>query len=160
MARNQFFKFYIFLALTALLSSCKPNGKENKHVVLQDTQTIQFSDTNNNISHLDTINIIDVTATELTAAYVANEVKADHDYKGKQIIVSGEITDIKKGIADDIYVVLKGSEKHRSVQCYYADEKDAQTLKKGMEISFKGKCDGLWVNVILKECERMWEPSK
>lgn len=160
MIRNHFFTFCSFLALAALISSCNPNGKENDNVVLQDTQTVLKSDTNNSILHLDTVTIIDVTAMELTAAYVANEVKADHDYKGKQILVTGEIIDIKKGVADHIYVVLKGSEKYRSVQCYYADEKDAQTLKKGMEISFKGKCDGLWVNVILSGCERMWQAGK
>ena len=160
MTRNHFFPFSVFLALAVLITSCNPNRKENYKVVLKDTQAVLKSDTNNNIPHLDTATIIDVTAIELTAAYVANEVKADEDYKGKQILVTGEITDIKKGVADDIYVVLKGSEKYRSVQCYYADAKDAQTLKKGMEISFKGKCDGLWVNVVLSGCERMFGASK
>ena len=157
MPRKYFFTFYVFLAL---ILSCKSTPKENNETISQDTVTFSKSDSNKNAIHLDTINIIDITATELTAAYIANEVKADQDYKGKQVLVTGEITDIKKGIADDIYVVLKGSEKHRSVQCYYKNEEDARTLKKGMEISFKGKCDGLWVNVILSDCERMRESGK
>ena len=49
---------------------------------------------------------IDITATDLHAAYTANEIAADQKYKGKTLRVSGEIADIGKDILATPYVVL------------------------------------------------------
>jgi hypothetical protein len=102
-------------------------------------------------------NFILISAIDLTADYIANEVKADHNYKNRQLVVRGVITEIKKGITDKIYVILQGTDRTRSVQCNYDNEEEAMTLKKGMKVYFKGECAGLWGNVILKNCERVGE---
>jgi hypothetical protein len=63
------------------------------------------------------------------------------------------IEEIKKDIVDDIYVTLKGSDGLRQVQCYFDNKEIAAKLQKGMNVVFKGKCDGLMMNVIMKDCE-------
>lgn len=104
--------------------------------------------------------LYDISAIELTTDYTANEAKADYEYKGKEILVIGEITGIRRGGAGDIIVVLKGIEKKRAVACSYNDEQDAQTLEKGMTVAFKGRCDGLRGNVMMSNCIRMFEKIK
>lgn len=93
-----------------------------------------------------------ITAKNLTANYEANEVKADENYKGKTFYVEGTVTDIKKDILDDIYVVLEGNEMFRDVQCFFDDKNTASQLQKGMRVTFQGKCDGLMMNVLMKNC--------
>lgn len=93
-----------------------------------------------------------ITAKQLTAAYADNEVSADNNYKDKTFYVSGTITDIKKDILDNIYVTLEGNEMFRQVQCYFEDKETAGKLQKGMKATFQGKCDGLMINVLMKDC--------
>ena len=94
-----------------------------------------------------------IPAKDLTASYEANEVNADENYKGKTFYVSGKITDIKKDMLDDIYVTLEGDQTFREVQCYFDDKATASKLSKGMNVTFKGKCDGLMMNVLMKDCQ-------
>lgn len=93
------------------------------------------------------------TAPRLTASYEDNEVRADENFKGKVFYVEGIVSDIKKDIMDDIYVTLEGDQMFRDVQCYFDDKNTAAQLQKGMRVTFKGKCDGLMMNVLMKNCE-------
>jgi hypothetical protein len=93
-----------------------------------------------------------ISAKDLTATYEANEVNADNNLKGKTFYVTGTVSDIKKDIMDDIYVTLEGNEMFRQVQCYFDDKETAGKLQKGMKVTFKGKCDGLMMNVLMKDC--------
>ena len=93
-----------------------------------------------------------IAANQLTAAYDENEVSADNNFKGKVFYVNGTITDIKKDILDNIYVTLEGHEMFRQVQCYFEDKETAGKLQKGMTATFKGKCNGLMMNVLMKDC--------
>jgi hypothetical protein len=54
---------------------------------------------------------------------------------------------------NDIYVTLEGSEMFRQVQCYFDDKETASKLEKGMRVTFYGKCDGLMINVLMKNCK-------
>jgi len=93
-----------------------------------------------------------ITAKNLTANYEANEVQADENFKGKTFFVEGTVSDIKKDIMDDIYVTLEGDEMFRQVQCFFDDKNTASQLQKGMRVTFQGKCDGLMMNVLMKNC--------
>lgn len=93
-----------------------------------------------------------ISAPDLTATYEANEVAADDNYKSKTFYVSGTITDIKKDILGDIYVTLKGDNMFRQVQCFFEDKETAGQMQKGMKVTFKGTCDGLMMNVMMKDC--------
>lgn len=97
-------------------------------------------------------NIIKVSAQQLSADYIANEIKADNDYKGKELIVTGKIQEITRGIAGNIYIVLTGSNRMRTVFCYFDNEEKAAVLKKGQVVTFKGSCEGLMVSIIVNNC--------
>jgi hypothetical protein len=93
-----------------------------------------------------------ITAPKLTASYEENEVKADENFKGKTFFVEGTILEIKKDIMDEIYVILQGDKMFRNVQCYFDDTSTASQLQKGMRVTFQGTCNGLMMNVLMKNC--------
>ncbi|OQP46835.1 hypothetical protein A4H97_04750 [Niastella yeongjuensis] len=94
-----------------------------------------------------------ISAKQLVAEYEANEVSADNAFKGKTFYVTGTVADIKKDIVNKIYVILEGENIIRRVQCYFDDAETAGKLSKGMSVTFKGKCSGLMMNVLMKDCE-------
>ena len=149
----------VLLLLSIFFISCKTKDSQKSELTQKGKERSISSNTDTNRTLLvtelktETAKPIAISAIELTKQYVANEVKADIDFKGKTLVVTGIIKDIKKGIGEDIYVVLQGIEKNRSVFCYFNNEKEASLLKKEMKFSFKGTCDGLMVSVILKDCE-------
>jgi len=95
-----------------------------------------------------------VEASALAKQYKANEVAADGKYKGRVLRVSGRVVDIKKDILDQPYVLLKGVGTIEGVQCFFSkkQEKELSNLEKGTQITVSGKCDGLLLNVLLKNC--------
>ena len=101
---------------------------------------------------------IEVTATELIAAYDENEVAADNKYKGQILTVTGVVGSIGKDIVDDAYVTLKDESSDysfTSVQCYFADDNldDIAGLKEGDRVVIVGECSGGTMNVLLKKCD-------
>lgn len=98
--------------------------------------------------------IIDASARGLVYEYEQNEVASDSKYKGKILRVRGAVGDIKKDILDELYVTLEAGDPIRSVQCYFDKEHSGALAKlsKGASISIRGRCDGLMMNVILKDC--------
>ena len=104
---------------------------------------------------------IEVSATDLLAAYGENTVSADNQYKGQLLKVTGTVGSIGKDILDDAYVTLTNDDEYSliSVQCYFAkDNLDGiATLKEGDTVSIIGKCDGSTLNVLLKNCDLVVE---
>lgn len=98
-----------------------------------------------------------VSAPELCREYVANSIAADIKYKGKLIEVSGMIKDINKDMVDTIYVILdaQNPESITDAQLYFSDahEKEAAALYKGEYFGAVCRCDGKFMNVMLKDCE-------
>lgn len=102
---------------------------------------------------------LSISAKELFEAYDDNEVKADEKYKGKMMKISGTISDIGKDIMDESYITLKSSSSSYevlSVQCMFSDETEAKKLgdlKKGDKVKIIGECDGVTINVLIKDCK-------
>jgi hypothetical protein len=97
-----------------------------------------------------------LNARELVMAYDQNEVAADRSYKGKTIVVEGSVDRVGKDILDTMYVSLSGPENSfRSVQCLFEDEHEAQlsNLHPGQRVQVVGRCDGLMMNVLVKDCQ-------
>lgn len=94
-----------------------------------------------------------ISAGDLVASYVNNEVAADNNFKGKNFYVEGYIENIGKDILDDIYVTLKSGDLIRSVQCYIEDQDKVAQLRKGQKITVIGECNGLMMNVLMKNCK-------
>jgi len=95
-----------------------------------------------------------VSASELYADYEANGVAADDKYKGKVLLVTGEVNTIDRDIMETIYVTLQGDEYFGDVQCFFAEDhvSAASQLTKGQTITVKGRCDGKLMNVMLEGC--------
>ena len=93
-----------------------------------------------------------VTATNLVGLYVENEVKADNQLKGQEFYVSGKIDAIGKDLMNKAYITLKSSDPVRAVQCFIDDVNVVAELQKGQKVTIKGTCDGLMMNVIMKDC--------
>jgi hypothetical protein len=98
-----------------------------------------------------------VSAPDLCREYEANSIAADLKYKGKLLEVSGTIKDINKDILNSIFVVLdsQNPESITDAQLYFSDahEKEAARLNKGEYFGAVCRCDGKFMNVILKDCE-------
>jgi hypothetical protein len=98
-----------------------------------------------------------VSASEICREYDANSIAADLKYKGKLVEVSGTIKDINKDILNSIYVVLdsENPESITAAQLYFSDahEKEAAALNKGEYFGAVCRCDGKFMNVLLKDCE-------
>lgn len=95
-----------------------------------------------------------VTAENLVQHYVNNEVRADGIFKDKTFYVEGVIADIGKDIMNNIYVTLDGpSGDFRKVQCFFNDADMAAQLEKGYTVAFEGRCSGLMMNVLMKDCQ-------
>jgi hypothetical protein len=99
---------------------------------------------------------ISVTATTLYHDYEGNEVAADEKYKGKTLAVSGTVDSIGKDISDTMYVTLSSGKQYSitSVQCIFGDEHKSALarLSKGQKVTVKGRCDGKFGNVLLRDC--------
>lgn len=157
------FPYIIILSFSLVsLSQISCNNKKQstpelaQQIVADDTSNKKGQNSNNSSAkiQIDTARPFAISAADLIKNYSTNEVKADIDYKEKVLVVTGIVKEIKKGITGNIYVILLGSEKTRFVFCYFNNEDKAAALTPGMELSFKGKCEGLLGDaIILKDCE-------
>jgi len=93
-----------------------------------------------------------ISAADLVHAYSDNEVAADQQFKGRMLLVSGTIDSIGKDITDTPYVTLDSSS-FRKVQAFFAhsDEGRLAALSKGSQVSIQGRCEGMFMNVLIKD---------
>lgn len=97
---------------------------------------------------------VNVTVSQLTDAYQANEVAADQQWRGKYVYTRGEVRRIGKDILDQPFVILKG-EGGSQIQCLVrrSDLDRAGRLKVGQTIGVSGTVAGLTLGtVLLREC--------
>jgi hypothetical protein len=101
--------------------------------------------------------VIYLNSSDLTYEYEANEVNADQTYKGKTLQVTGQVENIGKDILDHAYITLSGHDEYgfRHVQCYIKDLNALSQLSKGQTVTVKGKCAGLMMNVLMRDCQLM-----
>lgn len=101
--------------------------------------------------------VIEVSPEDLHTAYQENEVAADAQYEDKLVKITGTIGNIGKDILDDVYITIETGEYLQSVQCYFSDNEQINTvatLKAGDTVTLIGRCSGLSLtNVIIKDCE-------
>ena len=93
-----------------------------------------------------------LSADQLYREYESNEVAADKKYKGKIVIVYGEIQDIGKDIMDEPYIVIGGEGFLDGVQCSFtkSQESSVASLSKGQDVKVKGEVSGKMGNVQIK----------
>ncbi|MFW5820193.1 MAG: OB-fold protein [Bacteroidota bacterium] len=95
-----------------------------------------------------------ITAEELYYEFSENEETANEKYTGKVIQVTGILKD--KGITSDtsLNLVLKTSDPPGSVICSFHDSGKLKedSLKEGQEVTVRGVCSGMLMDVILNNC--------
>lgn len=96
----------------------------------------------------------EVSAIQLMKEYSEDEIAADIKYKGKVIIVSGEVRSRSRDLLQDIFVLLYAENGILSIQCYFSDKRAREVvkLKKGQSVKIKGMVDGKLGNVFLRNC--------
>ncbi|RYZ98124.1 MAG: hypothetical protein EOP47_20075 [Sphingobacteriaceae bacterium] len=129
--------------------SCASEKKQQDFTVVDTIMTVSDSVVKNKLADTDIL----INALTLSKNYIDNEVKADKQYKGKVLVVTGVIQEISKGIAGDIYVIFVGANKQRTILCQFNHEDVAATLNKNDIISLRGRCDGLMGSVLMSNCE-------
>jgi len=92
---------------------------------------------------------IEVSPAALVRQYDENEIKADNDYEGKVLRVTGPVSDIGKDLMGSIFVTLDGGHPVREVQVLFDDSHADKiaNLSKGDRITIRGTCEGLMMNV-------------
>lgn len=101
--------------------------------------------------------VMRVPIEKLLGEYKDNEVRADGQFKGQLVQVTGVVGDVKKNVTDSIYVTVGTGQQFEipEVQCFVADgqEKRAAALSKGAKVTVRGRVDGLMMNVLVRDCE-------
>jgi hypothetical protein len=97
---------------------------------------------------------IQISARDLFAAYDANEVAADGQYKGKQLEVTGAVESINKDFTDGVYVALEGGEMFDTLQAHDLDAQQAAALSKGQNVTLLCEGNGMVMgSPMLKDCK-------
>ncbi len=97
------------------------------------------------------------SADQVVAFYDANEVAGDDALKGRVFKIEGVVERVGKDLLGTSYVALKADRAGglRAVQCFFSKDKNDQlaALQPGQHVVIRGKCSGLMMNVLMKECE-------
>jgi len=143
-----------------LVTGCsKATAIQKEEDRAEETFTVLTSQQRDSIARVENGKIIEarqqqtVTAVVLTRDYMESEANADALYNGKHWYLEGTVLEIKKDISDNVYVMLKGAETFREVQCYLNDNAIATGLEAGMKVTFYGRCEGTMLYVLMKNCK-------
>lgn len=90
-----------------------------------------------------------VSASAIFDSFTVNETRANELYLNKAILVSGDISEVKKNQDGQAVVYLKTNDPLFGVNCTFKE--DPGPLKKGMTITFKGICTGYLSDVIINQ---------
>jgi len=108
--------------------------------------------------------VVVIAAKDLFSYYTADVKSADTMFKGKTLQVTGYLTMNRDFMGTRIIVLSpgKGSMWNVAVQCYLRDASDPrlQTLKIGNEVTVLGECQGLEMDIILKNGSLVDAPEK
>ena len=99
---------------------------------------------------------ISIDSVKLFEEYRANELKADTQYKGKTLSVTGQIQSIIKDSNNQYYAELKGATvATRYVQVYFkaSELSKLANLTVGQRITIVGICDGIpvYLNPVIRD---------
>lgn len=96
-----------------------------------------------------------VSAKQLWDDYQANEVRADEQYKGKSLLVTGTVQSIDKDFMDNIVVVLATPNQFMGIHATLQDSQKAMAsrLSKGHQITMVCNGQGMVVgDPVLEDC--------
>ena len=94
-------------------------------------------------------------AGELLSAFQSDEAKANKEYLGKVIAVTGTIQEIAPGEDMQMQVILDAGDLMSRVSCVMEEPYEQflkRGLKKGDTVQIKGECTGMAMDVVLDRC--------
>jgi hypothetical protein len=101
----------------------------------------------------ETTEIKAIPSQKLAAYFLNNEVRAEQELKGNEIIVQGVVKRIAKEILGYPYVLLEG-ERFTDVQCLF-EKSEADLLANfsvGQPLIIAGKVRGKMMNILIDDC--------
>ncbi|MCZ2155867.1 MAG: OB-fold putative lipoprotein [Bryobacterales bacterium] len=92
-------------------------------------------------------------ADDIVEQYQANEIAADVSFKGKRVLVTGQIQSIGKDLLNTAYVTI-GSRRIFNFEAFFDkdDELELAQLKRGQRVWLACNVTGLMLNVLGKRC--------
>lgn len=93
---------------------------------------------------------IPVTAVELAKQYTADEQKANTDYLGKVVQVSGTVSEVSKNQDGAVVVIFETGDPMAPVLCTMEDKAVVATASQSLTL--KGFCNGNNLGVVLNRC--------
>jgi TonB family protein len=82
-----------------------------------------------------------VSVLKLWADYHSNEVAADHQYKGKRLVVEGQVASVNKGTGNDVDVLFSTFD-------------ESETVHADLKAEYQNEATGLRIGQVLKvDCE-------
>ena len=104
---------------------------------------------------LEKTEVASITATDLLAAFVADEQAANAKYVGQQeqaIRVTGTIRSVGPESGGLVNVVLETNDAMAGIVCEFAKADVPASWKPGDHVTLKGICTGYLIDVILNRC--------
>jgi hypothetical protein len=140
-------------ALTTAAEADKMTGDASTPSVLSSQASDGVSDAAAQPADAIRADAIEISATELFAAYKANEIAADSRYKGKPVKVSGTIEEITSDAFDDAIVQLQAGGFMEQVHASGLSNEAAAQLSKGQRITLLCKGGGEVIGFpLLEDC--------
>lgn len=97
---------------------------------------------------------VELAASELFTAFAENEGQANEDYLDKVIAVTGKVREVSKSPEGLVKVTLDSGDEMFGVICQLDELSDHQRtdFQPGESVTFKGKCTGMLMDVVLVRC--------
>lgn len=150
------FAFIIFVGIIG--SSSDNTNTVSSSSINQEKETTTTNSSTINEEEKES-NVMKVDYEELHKDYMDNPIAADEKYKGKILELTGEVYNIDREIAGNPYITFNigGEYSFQDVRITFkkSEEEKVTKLKKGQEVTIKGKCMGtlLSTTVSLNDCE-------
>jgi hypothetical protein len=153
---QQYYYGFTTLADAYEVGALGPKNIEKAIDVYRQAEKLGSTSAKEQIERLSNLPDFVITAPALAKAYEDNEVAADEKFKGKVIQITAKIENIGKDIIDEPYITFSDGKQYsfRGIQCYFSKNEQSKigSLKKGQTVTVQGICDGLMMNVGLKNC--------
>jgi hypothetical protein len=90
---------------------------------------------------------IQIEASKLMEEYRGNQLKADNQYKGKTLQITGKVKQVKKDWSDNYYIQLEAASVMYTVDVYVKSSELSKigNLNSGQTITVAGTCEGFSV---------------
>lgn len=100
--------------------------------------------------------VITISAEDLAKEYEENEVRADKNYKGKVLEISGTVKSIGVSFSQTYIVLSSGKDfSITDIQCFFKDKAEIDMvadLDEGDVVTLTGKVSGKSLNVSVENC--------